>query len=222
MKSDSGRQLHYLQQVFIHFILFFIIMLSSLQVIAADPYLPKDGDIIFQESNSAQANILKLATKSRYNHVGIIFTVNNTPYVYEAINTVRYTKLSSWIARGRNQHFVVKRLKDSSKLTEHNINLLKKEAKKYEGKADDVLFSWSDKQFYCSELVWKIYYGALDLSLSPLEKIIDMDLSSPMVQNEINKRYGDVIPENATIITPSAIFASNLLVTVAQGKKGPY
>lgn len=222
MKSDSGGQLYYLQPIFIHFILFFIIILSSRQVVAANTYIPKDGDIIFQESNSPQANVFKLATKSRYNHMGIIFTVNNTTYVYEAINTVRYTKLANWIARGRNQHYVVKRLKDSTKLTDSNINLLKQEAKKYEGKADDVLFSWSDKQFYSSELVWKIYYGALDLSLSPLEKIIDMDLSSPIVQNEINKRYGDVIPENATIITPSAIFASNLLVTVAQVSKGPY
>lgn len=222
MKSDSGDQLYYLQRVFIHFILFFIIILSSHQVDAAYSYIPKDGDIIFQELSSPQANVFKHATKSRYNHMGIIFTVNNTIYVYEAVDTVHYTKLANWIARGRNQHFVVKRLKDSSKLTDSNINLLKKEAKKYEGKADDVLFSWSDKQFYSSELVWKIYYGALDLSLSPLEKIIDMDLSSPIVQNEINKRYGDVIPENATIITPSAIFASNLLVTVAQVSKGPY
>ncbi len=216
MKSDSGNQLDSLQRVFKRCLLFFILILFTQQVVADNTYIPQDGDIIFQESNLVHSNVMKLVTKSPYTHIGIIFYVNNMPYVYEAANTVRYTKLTHWIARGKNQWYVVKRLKDNSKLTRENIKLLKKEAKKYEGKSYDVMFDWSDKQIYCSELVWKIYYGALAISLGELEKLRDMDLSSPHIQKEISKRYGNITLTNEAIITPAAIFASKHLITVAQ------
>jgi len=47
-----------------------------------------DGDIIFHESLSGQSKALKLATKSRYTHVGIMFKENGKWIVYEAAQPV--------------------------------------------------------------------------------------------------------------------------------------
>ena len=59
----------------------------------------RDGDIIFHTSRSAQSAAIQLATHSRYSHVGLILFRDGKPYVLEAVATVRYTPLDSWIAR---------------------------------------------------------------------------------------------------------------------------
>ena len=73
---------------------------------------PRDGDIIFHTSKSAQSIAIQKATNSKYSHMGIIFNRDGSPYVYEAVKTVRYTPLKKWIARGEDGHYVVKRLRD--------------------------------------------------------------------------------------------------------------
>lgn len=45
----------------------------------------QDGDIIFQESQSAQCKAVQKATHSRYSHCGIIFRKDGKYFVYEAI-----------------------------------------------------------------------------------------------------------------------------------------
>ena len=45
--------------------------------------------------------------------MGMILYRDGKPYVFEAIATVRYTPLASWIARGDGGHYVVKRLKQA-------------------------------------------------------------------------------------------------------------
>jgi hypothetical protein len=73
----------------------------------------QNGDIIFQTSLSSQSKAIQLATNSKYSHMGIIYEDNGNYYVYEAIQPVKYTPLDAWIKRGKNGHFVVKRLKNS-------------------------------------------------------------------------------------------------------------
>jgi hypothetical protein len=53
----------------------------------------RDGDIIFQTSQSAQSIAIQKATHSKYSHMGIIFFRGGKPYVYEAIKIVQYTPL---------------------------------------------------------------------------------------------------------------------------------
>jgi len=54
--------------------------------------------------------------------MGIIYQTDGQYYVYEAVQPVKLTKLSDWIKRGENSHYVVKRLKDSKEiLTIENI-----------------------------------------------------------------------------------------------------
>jgi hypothetical protein len=89
----------------------------------------RDGDIIFHTSESAQSAAIQRATHSRYSHVGLVLYREGKPFVFEAISTVRYTPLASWIARGDDGRYVVKRLKKT--LTAEQVRKLRAAAEKY-------------------------------------------------------------------------------------------
>jgi len=176
----------------------------------------QDGDIIFQTSNSSQSKAIQLATQSVYSHMGIIYQIDGEWMVYEAIQPVQLTALSTWIARGKEQHYVVKRLRQSEEvLTPSAIAKMKAFGEGFHGKAYDIYFEWSDERIYCSELVWKIYKHATGIEIGQLEELKDFDLSSKAVQDKMQERYGSNIPMNEKVISPAAIFQSPLLLTVA-------
>ena len=175
----------------------------------------KEGDLIFQTSLSRQSKAIQLATKSKYSHCGIIYKMNGQYYVFEAVQPVKATPLDKWIARGENGHYVIKRLKNADKfLTPETLGKMKQEGKKFRGKNYDLTFEWSDDKIYCSELIWKIYQRAAGIEIGKLEKLSDFDLTSEVVKEKMKERYGDKIPMNETVISPAAIFDSELLVTI--------
>ena len=191
----------------------FIIGLLFTSYTAIADYLPQDGDIIFQSSQSNQSKAVEQATNSPYSHMGIIFTKNGKPYVFEAASKVVYTPLDKWINRGKNKKYVIKRLKDHT-LSAKEITNLKQVAHTFENKPYDIWFGWDDNYIYCSELVWKIYNKALNLKIGQLQTIKDFNLSSPAVKQKLKQRYGDKIPYQETVISPVAMFNSPLLITV--------
>ncbi|MFQ0973607.1 YiiX family permuted papain-like enzyme [Gilliamella sp. CG35] len=193
------------------FILIFILLFSCF--ICEANYQPKDGDIIFQSSQSSQSKAVEQATNSPYSHMGIIFIKNGKPYVFEAGSKVAYTPLTSFIERGKNRYYVIKRLKDHN-LSVKETNKLKLVAKTFENKPYDIWFGWNDNYIYCSELVWKIYNRALKLEIGQLQNIKDFNLSSALVKQKLKARYGDKIPFQETVISPVAMFNSPLLITV--------
>lgn len=193
------------------FILIFILLFSCF--ICEANYQPKDGDIIFQSSQSSQSKAVEQATNSPYSHMGIIFIKNGKPYVFEAGSKVAYTPLTSFIERGKNRYYVIKRLKDHN-LSVKETNKLKLVAKTFENKPYDIWFGWNDNYIYCSELVWKIYNRALNLKIGQLQNIKDFNLSSAAVKQKLKARYGDKIPFQETVISPVAMFNSPLLITV--------
>lgn len=195
------------------FILIFILLFSCF--ICEANYQPKDGDIIFQSSQSNQSKAVEQATNSPYSHMGIIFIKNGKPYVFEAGSKVAYTPLTSFIERGKNGEYVIKRLKDHN-LSLKETNKLKLVAKTFENKPYDIWFGWNDNYIYCSELVWKIYNRALKLEIGQLQNIKDFNLSSAPVKQKLKARYGDKIPFQETVISPVAMFNSPLLITVDQ------
>lgn len=175
----------------------------------------KDGDIIFQESQSAQSKAVRLATHSRYSHCGIIYIKNGKAYVYEAIQPVKITPLKQWIKRGKDNHYVVKRLNNADLvLTPLVLKHMKEEGELLKGKNYDLTFEWSDKKIYCSELVWKIYKRGANIELGTLEHLKDFDLSDPVVKKKIKERYGNKIPLNEIVISPVSIFNDPNLVTI--------
>ena len=91
-------------------------LLVSLSLLGCTPssgYVPRDGDIVFHTSRSAQSLAIQLATKSPYSHMGIVYLRDGKPFVFEAVQPVKLTPLTEWIARGERQQFVAKRLRDA-------------------------------------------------------------------------------------------------------------
>jgi hypothetical protein len=91
---------------------------------------------------------------------------------------------------------------------------MKAEGQKFKGKNYDLTFEWSDDRIYCSELVWKIYQRATGIEIGELETLSDFDLSHAIVREKIKERFGEKIPKNETVISPAALYESNLLITV--------
>ncbi len=130
----------------------------------------RDGDLIFQTSRSSQSVAIQRATGSPYSHMGLVFVRDGTPYVFEAVATVRFTPLDRWIARGAGQHFVVKRLRNADTVLDAaGISRLRTAALRFAGRPYDLTFEWSDDRIYCSELVWKAYDRGLGSISAPFK-----------------------------------------------------
>jgi hypothetical protein len=105
----------------------------------------RDGDIVFHTSRSIQSAAIQKATHSKYSHMGVILRLNGKPYVYEAIQTVRFTPWEKWAARGAGGHYVVKRLRDADRiLTTEALTKLRREAATFRGKPYDLTFRASE------------------------------------------------------------------------------
>lgn len=175
----------------------------------------KDGDIIFQTSQSAQCEAVRLATQSKFSHCGIIFTDRGENFVLEAVQPVKITPLKDWIKHGKDHAYLVKRLKESAgTLNSKQIVEMKIYGKKLLNKDYDLYFEWSDHKIYCSELVWKIYKEGADISLCPFKKLKSFDLSAPQVQQIMQQRYGSKIPLEENVIAPSQLADSEKLETI--------
>jgi len=174
------------------------------------------GDLVFQSSKSGQSYAIQLATNSKYSHVGMIYKKEGGEWmVLEAVQPVKLTPLSKWITHGDGNEYVVRRLKNASETITDEVEVqMKKDAEGYLGKNYDIYFDWSDKEIYCSELVWKLYHLSLNLELGKLRPLSDFDLTHPIVKEIMKKRYGSDIPLGSMMISPGDMFDSKLLETV--------
>jgi uncharacterized protein YycO len=176
---------------------------------------PKDGDLIFQTSLSGQSRAIQVATNSKYSHCGLIYKDGDKYYVFEAVQPVKKTPLEKWIARGKDGHYVIKRLKNADQvLTTTTLKKMKNVGNTFDGKNYDLTFEWSDDRIYCSELIWKIYKRGADIEIGQLQHLKDFDLTNEVVKKKMKERYGDNIPMDEYVISPAAIFDSELLTTV--------
>ena len=191
-------------------------LLLSLNIMAEELPEIKPGDIIFQNSQSSQAKAIELATHSFYTHVGIILYKNNKPYVLEAVQPVKYTELSKWIKRGKDNKFAIKRIIHAdSVLTDSLINRIQKVGESYLKKNYDIYFDWTDEEMYCSELVWKIYKRGANITLCDLHSLREYDLSHPIVKKTMERRYGTTPPLDSSMVSPQNLFDSELLISIS-------
>jgi uncharacterized protein YycO len=175
----------------------------------------KDGDLIFQTSLSGQSKAVQAATKSKWSHCGIIYKEGNDFYVFEAIQPVKKTPLNEWIARGEGSHYAIKRLKGADTLlTKDKLRKMKAAGAALAGKNYDLYFEWSNDRIYCSELIWKIYKQGAGIEIGKLQQLKNFDLTNPAVKQKLKERYGNNVPLDEKVISPVAIFNSELLYTV--------
>lgn len=112
---------------------------------------------------------------------------------------------------------MIKRLKNTDQiLTAETLRRLKQEGEKFKGKDYDLAFEWSDDKIYCSELIWKIYQRATGIEIGKLQKLGDFDLTNDTVRQKMKERYGDFISTDEIVISPAAIFESDLLIKVKE------
>ncbi len=175
----------------------------------------REGDIIFQSSDSRQCQAVKLATHSDISHCGILLNEKGQWVVLEAVEPVQKIPLQKFISRGTGNHFTIKRLLSEKTLNEQQLELLRQAGEKFVGKHYDLLFNWSNTEIYCSELVWKLYREAGVMLCQP-RKLKDFDLSNVLVKTMMKERYGEQIPFEEPVVAPSDIYQSSLLEIVEQ------
>ncbi len=175
----------------------------------------QEGDLIFQRSQTSQAQAIYEATGSRWTHVGVLIKESGAWKVYEAIQPVTITALDRWVDRAASRQIRVLRPKilESGSIAE-NIRKVKRALASYYGKSYDIFFEWTDSKIYCSELIYKAYDTALGTKLGLIQKWKDMNLEAPAVRQLIHERltkYGKELDLEQPIITPVAQMQSTEL-----------
>ena len=174
------------------------------------------GDVVFQSSTSGQSLAIQLATDSKYSHVGMVIGHQNGDWqILEAVQPVRMTALNTWRKGGDTKEIAVKRVHGADSLiTEEVKDKMIRLGTSWLGKNYDIFFDWSDKEMYCSELVWKLYDEVLDIELGELRPLKDFNLNHPEVKRIMKQRYGDDIPWESMMISPGDMFDSEKFETV--------
>ena len=157
----------------------------------------KEGDIVFQISQSEQSPLIGLATSSQWTHCGIIVMKNGEPFVLEASSKVRLTSWNEWKKRGKGGITSMKRFTDKP---------IKIRYKQYLGKSYDLAFKFDNGKWYCSELVYDIYLKQLGVKLCEPRPIKEYHLTG---MNKIMKRRG--ISRDQLAVAPVDLFNSSKL-----------
>lgn len=166
----------------------------------------REGDVIFQTSQSQQSPLIQIATRSKITHCGVIVMKNGKPYVLETLKTLVVTPLDKFIARGKSGKYWLKRPnKENIKIKYGN----------YLGKPYDLAFKFDNGKFYCSELVYDIYKNQLGIDLCEPKKVSDYLILGtdklPQIEKAMKKRG---ITKGQYAVAPRDIFESVHLKTV--------
>lgn len=166
----------------------------------------KEGDVIFQTSQSKQSPLIQIGTRSKITHCGIIVMKNGKPYVLETLQTLVLTPLDKFIARGKDGKYWLKRP------SKDNIRIKYKD---YLGKPYDLAFKFDNGKFYCSELIYDVYLNQLGIELCK-PKTVDAYLelgadNHPKIKQAMEKR-GITLEQYA--VAPVDIFKSKHLKRV--------
>ena len=138
-------------------------MLIELATAQSQPIreIVKEGDVIFQTTQSRQSPLIQLATRSKISHCGIVVMKSGKPYVLETLNTLKLTPLDKFVARSKGGRYWLKRSdKENIKIRYDH----------YLGKPYDVAFRMDNNIYYCSELVYDIYKKQLGIELCKLSR----------------------------------------------------
>lgn len=152
------------------FILVFLSALAGRNLLSQDHESDddwKEGDIVFQMSQSRQSPLIQCATGSPWSHCGLVIEKNGLFYVLEASNVVKLTPIDTWCHRGRFASFKKRRVLDKD---------VKISYSKYLGKPYDLAFKFDNGKYYCSELVWLIYKEQFGIELCKPRKIKEYNL----------------------------------------------
>ena len=166
----------------------------------------REGDVIFQTSQSEQSPLIQIGTRSKISHCGIIVMRGGKPYVLETLRTLVLTPLDKFIARGEEGKYWIKRSK------KENIKI---RYSNYLGKRYDLAFKFDNDRYYCSELVYDIYKKQLGIELAEPRQLKDYLIlftdRLPKIKRAMKRRG---ISKKQYAIAPVDIFNSGHLESV--------
>ncbi|MCU0903782.1 MAG: hypothetical protein MUE83_07890 [Tabrizicola sp.] len=164
-----------------------LVALLALPAVAQDLPQLKRGDVIFQNSRSAQSLAILLATDSPFTHVGIVdFDADGNPVVLEAVRTTRETPLADWVAQGEANDVAIYRM---AGLGEDQAQAVTRAARSHFGKGYDPYFYQTEDALYCSELVHIAFRDGVGVALGRVETLADLNLDSAAAQELIADRW---------------------------------
>lgn len=147
----------------------------------------KRGDVIFQNSRSAQSLAILLATDSPFTHVGIVdFDAAGNPVVLEAVRTTRATPLQDWRDQGEGGDVAVYRMDG---LTDEQALAVTGAARSHFGKGYDPYFYRTEDTLYCSELVHIAFRDGMGAALGEEQRLGELKLDSAAVLTLIEERW---------------------------------
>ena len=165
----------------------------------------QNGDLIFRRGISIESQIVLLSDRSsEYSHVGLIYNLNGKPFVIHSVpaesgEITEYIKMESiqdFIDEEKSEKFAIYRLKDQSLNKVQKASSFAYNCYQHKYRFDNDYDLNSDKQLYCTELIWKAYMSAgVDLVCNRLKNI-------------------NFIITNKTMIMPSSIIESKLLQNI--------
>ena len=166
----------------------------------------KEGDVIFQTSQSQQSPLIQIATQSKITHCGIIVMKDGNPYVLETLKTLVLTPLNEFVARGKDGKYWLKRSDKENVKIKYST---------YLGKPYDLSFKLDNDIFYCSELIYDIYKNQLGIELCQPKKVGDYLIIGtdklPTIQEVMRKRE---ISAEQYAVAPVDLFESDYLKDV--------
>jgi hypothetical protein len=166
----------------------------------------REGDVIFQTSQSQQSPLIQIATQSTISHCGIIIIKDGKLYVLETLKTLVLTPLDKFIARGKDGKYWLKR---------SNKENIKIKYGSYLGKPYDLAFKFDNDKFYCSELIYDIYKNQLGIELCEPKKVSDYLILGtgkiPQIEKAMKKRG---IAKDQYAVAPVDVFESVYLKDV--------
>lgn len=166
----------------------------------------REGDVIFQTSQSEQSPLIQIGTRSKISHCGIIVMRGGKPYVLETLRTLVLTPLDKFIARGEEGKYWIKRSK------KENIKI---RYSNYLGKRYDLAFKFDNGRYYCSELVYDIYKKQLGIELAEPRQVKDYLIlftdRLPKIKRAMKRRG---ISKKQYAIAPVDIFNSEHMESV--------
>lgn len=163
----------------------------------------KEGDVIFQTSQSEQSPLIQIGTRSMITHCGIVVMKGGKPYVLETQRTIVLTPVDKFIDRGKDGRYWLKR---------SNKDNIKIKYNSYLGKPYDLAFKFDNGKFYCSELIYDIYIKQLGIELCKPKKVGDYLILGtdelPKIEKAMTKRG---ITKEQYAVAPVDIFNSEHL-----------
>ena len=181
-------------------------LMEALTVTTAPIENVREGDVIFQTSQSEQSPLIQIGTRSKITHCGIIVVKNGKPYVLETLQTLVLTPLDKFIARGKDGKYWLKRP------SKEDIRIKYKD---YLGKPYDLAFKFDNGKFYCSELIYDIYKHQLGIELCKPKTVDDYLIlgvgNHPKLKHAMKER-GITMEQQA--VAPVDVFKSKYLKRV--------